>query len=332
MIMAMKFLSKLLLGMAQIMPKSAPRVAKQIIHLSIDHGMSPASPLGFAHFGSFAAKLGDISGGYNYGKLARSLLNKLGFRENGEVICLGTHVASYIEPLQSTLEYYDEGYAAAMAAGDILQAALNMYSGYNSFFFAGVKLQTTREKGDEVIKFMRERKIGIFLMMTQCVHNSVLRLVGEDEERKRNSPEEEKILATNNSARTTHSFQKLYISFMFRLYDETKDYAEEFLACVANSTWVNLIFAHSFHAFYIGLVSFWVARSSSDCREQWYERGNKSKLALRKWAETCRWNFENKWYLLEAEEAFCNGKYDDAKAYYEKAVTSAKEHKVRWHD
>ena len=75
-------------------------------------------------------------------------------------------------------------------------------------------------------------------------------------------------------------------------------------------------------------MSYWVARNSSD-REQWYERGNKSKLALKKWAETCSWNFENEWYLLEAEEAFCNGNVDDAKAYYEKAVTSAKDHKVR---
>ena len=76
-------------------------------------------------------------------------------------------------------------------------------------------------------------------------------------------------------------------------------------------------------------MSFWVARNSRDDENQWYERGNESKLALRKWAETCQWNFEHKWYLLEAEEAFCNGRFDDAKLYYEKAVTSAKDHKVR---
>eukprot|EP00986_Skeletonema_menzelii_P005634 scaffold2092_cov165-Skeletonema_menzelii.AAC.2 len=43
--------------------------------------------------------------------------------------------------------------------------------------------------------------------------------------------------------------------------------------------------------------------------------------------ETSRWTFENKWYLLEAEEAFCNGSFVDAKFYYEKAVASAKTHK-----
>ena len=142
------------------------------------------------------------------------------------------------------------------------------------------------------------------------------------------SAEKEKILATNNNAKAANYTQKLYISYMFRLYDDTKYYAEEFLACVASSTWANLVFAHSFRAFYIGLTSYWVARNSGDA-EKWYERGNESKLALRKWAETCQWTFENKWYLLEAEEAFCNGNFDDAKDYYEKAVASAKEHKVR---
>ena len=330
MIMAMKFLSKLMVGMGQIMPQSAPHVAQQIIQLSLSHGMSPASPLGFVHFGSYTAKLGDISGGFNYVKLARSLLDKLGSRENvGEVICIHTQVALFVEPLQATLGYHDERYAAAMAAGDINQAALNMFAVYTCSPFAGVKLETTREKGDEVIKFMQERKMLTFLIPTQCMQNSVLKLIGIFEEPKRHSAEEEKILATNNDAKTTHCGQTMYISFMFRLYDETKDFTEKILACIANTNWANLIFTHSFRAFYIGLASYWVARSSRGERDQWYERGNKSKLALKKWAETCQWNFENKWYLLEAEEAFCNGRYDDTKAYYEKAVASAKEHKVR---
>ena len=262
-------------------------------------------------------------------KLARSLLDKLGSRENaGEIICAHAQVISYVEPLQATLEYYDEGFAAAMAAGDIIQAIVNLFLGYTSFFYAGVKLETTREKGDEVIKFMQERKMLTFLIPTQCMQNSVLKLIGIYEEPKRHSAEEEKILATNNDAKTTHCGQTMYISFMFRLYDETEACAEKFLDCFVRSTWANLIFVHSFRSFYIGLASFWIARSSSDT-EQWYEIGNKSKLALRKWAETCRWNFEHKWYLLEAEEAFCDGRYDDAKAYYMKAVTSAKDHKVR---
>jgi len=182
MIMAMKFLGKLELGMTQIMPKTAPYVAQQIIQLSLDHGMSPVSPIGFVHFGSHMAKLGDISGGYHYVKLAISLLDKVGSRESaGEVICIGTQVRLYVEPVQAALHYYDEGYAAAMASGDIIQAAANLIFGCASSSFAGVNLQTEREKYAEAIKFMKERNMVIFTVQIQHVQHSIFKLIGTDE-------------------------------------------------------------------------------------------------------------------------------------------------------
>jgi hypothetical protein len=101
-----------------------------------------------------------------------------------------------------------------------------------------------------------------------------------------------------------------------------------YLACIS-STWANLFFHHAFHSFYVGLISFWLERKSTE-GQHWYQRGNNSKFALRRWAESSQWTFENKWYLLEAEDAYCNNNFDAAKAYYDKAISSAKDHKVRW--
>eukprot|EP00985_Skeletonema_marinoi_P033668 scaffold41844_cov153-Skeletonema_marinoi.AAC.1 len=79
---------------------------------------------------------------------------------------------------------------------------------------------------------------------------------------------------------------------MFRSYDDSKHYAEKHLACIDN-TWANLFHHHAVHAFYIGLISFWVARKLKD-GQQWHERGKRSKLALKKWAESSQWTFQNK--------------------------------------
>ncbi|KAK1739316.1 putative AAA ATPase [Skeletonema marinoi] len=326
MIMAMKFLGKMETGMTQIMPKSAPHVMQRIIQLSLSHGMSPVSPIGFVHLGSYIAKLGDINEGYHYVKLARSLVDNVGSRESaGEVICFGTPVRAYAEPLQATFEYHDEGYAAALASGDIIQAALNISLKILNMFFAGVNLQTTREKCAEAVNFLDERKMVIFMMNQQCLQKFVLKLIGTDEMPKYTSAEEENILATNNSVRTSNYFQGAFTSFMFRSYDDSKHYAEKYLDCIGN-TWANLLLQHAFHAIYIGLISFWVARKSGD-GQQWHERGKRSKLALKKWAESSQWTFENKWYLLEAEELYCNNDFDAAKTYYEKAIAAAKSHK-----
>jgi histidine kinase len=327
-IMAMKFLGKLELGMTQIMPETVPYVAQRIIQLSLDHGMSPVSPIGFVHFGSHMAKLGDINGGYHYVKLALSLLDKVGSRESaGEVISIGTQVRVYVEPLQAALEYHKEGYAAAMASGDIIQAALNNFLSCSCSFFAGANLQIVREKYAEVTNFMKERKMVIYKVHMQHFQRTVFKLTGTDEEPKNDSDEEQSILATNTSVMTTYFFGRAYTSFMFRSYDDTKHYTEKYLACISN-TWANLFLAHAYHAFYIGLISFWLARKSRD-GQQWYKRGNNSKLALKGWAKSSKWNFENKWYLLEAEESYCNNDFEAAKSYYEKAVSSAKDHKVR---
>jgi len=326
MIIAMKFLEKMELGMTQIMPESAPHVMQQIIQISLSYGMSPVSPIGFVHLGSYIAKLGDISEGYRYVKLARSLTDKVGSRESaGEVICFGTQVRAYVEPLQATLEYHYEGHAAAMASGDIMQAATNTICYCANILLAGMNLHTTREKCAESENFMYERKMLIFMVQLQCIQRSVFKLIGTDEKPKNDSAEGENILATNNSVMTSHYFQKAYISFMFRLYDDSKHYTEKYLDCIV-STWANLLLLHAFHAFYIGLVSFWVARKSRE-EQSWYQRGNKSKLALKKWTESSQWSFENKWYLLEAEESFYNNDFDAAKSYYDKAISSAKDHK-----
>ncbi|KAL7434817.1 hypothetical protein ACHAXM_004348 [Skeletonema potamos] len=325
MIMAMKFLGKMEVGMTQIMPNSAPYVMQRIIQLSLYHGMSPVSPTGFVHLGSYMAKLGDISGGYHYVKLARSLLDKVGSRESaGEVICFGTQVAAYVEPVQAALEHHNEGYAAAMASGDINLAALNNMLYCNNSFFAGSKLQTMRGKCAEAIKFMKERKTVIFMLQTQFFQHTVFKLIGTGEEPEHLS-EGNDILVTNNSVRASYYYQRAYTSFMLRSYDDTNENITMYLACIS-STWANLFFHHAFHSFYVGLISFWLERKSTE-GQHWYQRGNNSKFALRRWAESSQWTFENKWYLLEAEDAYCNNNFDAAKAYYDKAISSAKDHK-----
>src|SRR5210317_2540754 len=291
--------------------------------------MSPVSPLGFAYFGSIIAKLGDIRGGYHYVKLALSLLDKVGSRESaGEVICVGTHVRTYLEPLQSVLEYFNDGYTAAMTSGDVSMATANRAQTECTSFFSGANLQTMREKYAKMMEMIEETKQVVILVQTLPVQRSIVRLVGSEEKQKY-VIEEQNIIARNNSALRSYCFQKAYISFIFRSYDDTKIASESYFAC-SETTWANLFFHHAAQSFYIGLISFWVARKSrEELRQQWYQRGNKSKLALKQWAESSRWNFEHKWYLLEAEEAFCNSEFESAKFFDEKAISSATDHKVR---
>ncbi len=326
MIMVMKFLGKLEFGMTLIMPKSVPFVASKIIQLSLAYGMSPVSPIGFTYYGSYLAKQWNINEGYYFVKLALSLLDKVGSRENaGEVILICTQVKLYVEPLQAALEYHHEGYTAAMVSGDSSLAVINLFSYDTSNFYAGTNLQKMHKMYTSSIQFSEQRKQLIFMVQSQLVQRTVSKLIGTVKEPKY-SPERQDILASNCSVVRSHHYQKAYVSFIFRSYDDTVENIEKFIA-LQDTTWGNLFIAHAVHCFYTGLISFWVARKSKE--QKWARRGNYSKSALRKWADSSQWTFQNKWYLLEAEESFCSNDFETAKAYYKKAVTSAKQHKVR---
>jgi len=105
---------------------SQPIITLKMVNLSISHGMSHDSPVGFAYYGVLLALYGDIREGYHYVKIARQLLGRIGSKEvEGEVIALCTQVMCFVEPLQAVIDYHLEGFTASMAVGDVHNAMYN---------------------------------------------------------------------------------------------------------------------------------------------------------------------------------------------------------------
>jgi hypothetical protein len=139
-IMVLKFLAKLESSIQQVNPALLPFVTIKIVEITMEHGLSPMSAIGFAYFGGMIAELGDIRCGYRYTKLAKALLDKHHCNEiAGEVLLQSVEILSYMEPLQSTNEYRIQAQAIALAAGDVHWACMNkvmlactlMWSGAN---------------------------------------------------------------------------------------------------------------------------------------------------------------------------------------------------------
>lgn len=87
-----------------------------------------------------------------------------------------------------------------------------------------------------------------------------------------------------------------------------------------------LYFGDSAQALIIGLVAFQVYRETGDA--MWLERGRKCKSDMKLWAEHgSLWNFQHKLMLLEAEDHYSNGNFDNAELSYKNAISSARSHK-----
>ncbi|KAL7484284.1 hypothetical protein ACHAW6_009928, partial [Cyclotella cf. meneghiniana] len=87
-----------------------------------------------------------------------------------------------------------------------------------------------------------------------------------------------------------------------------------------------LLTGHAVHAFFGGLASWRIYRETHN--PLWAQRGAEFKERMRRWKDQgSSWNFENKSFLLEAEELYSNGNVEEATVLYEHAISSAREHK-----
>ena len=145
-IMVLKFLAKLGSSLQQVNPTLLPFVTIKIVELTIEHGLSQTSAIGFAYFGGMIAELGDIRGGYRYTKLAKAMFDKIHCNEiAGEVILQSIEVLSYIEPLQTTIEQRIQVQALAMATGDIYCACINKLMISGTLMWSGANLAEVKE-------------------------------------------------------------------------------------------------------------------------------------------------------------------------------------------
>ena len=145
-VMAMKFLAELGNALQQVNPDLQPFVTITMVQLTIEHGLSPMSSVGFAYFGGMVGALGDIRGGYRYTKLAKLLLDKTQSNEvAGSVICITTEVLSYVQPQQTAIEYRLQGERIALAAGDVHWACMNKLMYTASLPWCGAKLSAAKK-------------------------------------------------------------------------------------------------------------------------------------------------------------------------------------------
>ena len=329
-IMAMHFLARLMLSLQISRPATVPVVTLNMIQLSIEHGMSPVSPIALTYFGQHIATCGDIEEGCRYVNIARKLLDRIGSKEfAGDVIAMGSQLLHFVNPIQLTLEFHNEGYTIAMAAGDVQGAMLNRTLYFPMAFWVSTKLIVCKEHYSRTIRLLEQHGHFNFLAHMIQLEKNIQLLMGindgQDEKPWSNATmaQVEEILknASLHTSSTVNS-QKMFIHFMFREYEDMEVFAEQFFV-VQFRYWI-MYFPYTIHTFYGGLVAFWVYRQTND--PTWAERGHNAKVAMEKWAESSQHNFQHKVYLLEAEEAFCNNDTESAQSLYEKAVSTAREH------
>lgn len=323
-IIAMKVLSRLKITLVVSRPDFSPVVTLQMVELSLKHGMSPMSAIGFVYLGSMLASLGHMREGSRFVKLALKIVQRFGAKElAGEVMAISTQTAAYVEPMQSSIEFHMVGHKSSQEVGDIRSASLNFLLYCGSLFWSGAHLNRVKVRYEEACRFM-ERHNTLSMMQTEG-RWKVNKLINGYE-----SGIDIPVVTSkhcvddkNVYAKKYFHFQNMYISYIYRDFGKMKSAAEKFIESKFQG-WTILVVPGA-QAFIFGLVSFWIFRQTNDTH--WLAKGTDSKDLIQKWEETSEWNFFHKRNLLEAEEHFCLKNYDKARLCYNVAISASKEHK-----
>ena len=133
-------------------------------------------------------------------------------------------------------------------------------------------------------------------------------------------------------------FARLYLAYLFRRHDVALEMASNVKEHLAGS-----IFYYTLdlllEKFYLGLAAYSIVRrgdvdgSDGSAKEgvnseKWRVIGDELTMEMKDLSENdSKWNFEQKYFLLEAERAFTDGDVEAAATAYDKAIETAKEHR-----
>eukprot|EP00956_Cyclotella_meneghiniana_P030448 scaffold76682_cov82-Cyclotella_meneghiniana.AAC.8 len=183
MLMVMRYLSRIQVIAYHTKPLINPLVILKMLQITVSYGLSPAAPPAFTNFGSYLAKLGDLSAGYKYALLGKALLDKLGANESrGEVSFMLSEIQMYCQPAQASNQMRIQSESSLLSHGDIYFACIIRLQHCNDAVWVGTNLSLVSELFYKARVFFEQQDHKIGLAFNLITHHVVLTISGKDNE------------------------------------------------------------------------------------------------------------------------------------------------------
>ncbi|MCP4135241.1 MAG: AAA family ATPase [bacterium] len=324
---AMRILSGIGSSVYIAAPELFPLAVFTTIRLSVKYGNSIYSPYFYAAFGLVnCAVIGDINTGYEYGKLALDLVEKLQVKETRARVWVIVYffINHWKRALRDSVKVLLEAYKTGLETGDLEFAAFsaNMYS--LNLFFPGIDLAVVEKEMKKYTEMIEKINQGTILNYQRILYQAVLNLRGKSLNPYSligSSYDETKMLAVHQKANDRTAifimyYYLLYLNFLFERNEEALNSAE--LGRVHLDTQISQAGIPIFH-FYDSLARLALKKDLTTVR--------KNQVKMKKWAFHAPANHSHKYHLVEAEIARVLGQDLKAEKHYDLAVTLARKNK-----
>jgi len=306
------------------------------VRLAVKHGNAPTTARSYAAYGIvLSGAMNEIEMGYEFGQLAVNLMEKLGAAEikpvilylfNGLIVHWQKHIDQTLEPLL-------QGYQSGLETGHLYFTALCAYQYLQHNYWIGqelLELSQKMEKYNQNIARLRQQRV---LNPSQMYHQTVLNLQG-----KNSNPcllagsayNEEEMLPHHRAAGDSFGLATLYINklvlnYLFGNYQqalENADLAQKHLSGALGQV------ASVIYYLYDSLTRLALYdQLDPAAKETTLQRVNSNCQKLKQWAHHAPMNYQNKYFLIEAELARVLDKGSEARDYYDQAIALAHEHR-----
>ncbi|OYD91788.1 histidine kinase [Nostoc sp. 'Peltigera membranacea cyanobiont' 213] len=333
---AMQLLGILFPPAIQGMPELLPLLSATMVKLSLQFGNAPISMVGYAIHGMvLCAFFGEVETGYEFGKLALSLLERLNdrTRKSFTLNLFGAFIQHRQEALRAAIPMLKDGYIAGVETGDFLNAGYNMVASMNSSLFAGVDLDILASElaaYNSALTQMKQDSAHIHLNITGQVVQHLRETVSQADCLIGTAYNETLMLPKHRQDNELTPIAivyiyKLMLAYYFGNYHAGLDYitqVKSYLTAVSG-----LVFIPIFH-FYAALTHLALILDQPESEQaEMLAVAITHQTTLHKWAQNAPMNYLHKWHIVEAEKQRVLGNKAEALEHYDRAISLAKENR-----
>jgi len=319
---------------ARFSDQNLPRLlAGRMANLSLEHGNSDATSLGYVWVGQLLTRFGEFDAGFRFGKLGLNLVDEHGLdRFKARVyLVFGHSISPWNSQLRTGVEWLRRAFDAGEQTGDLTFAAYARNSLITLRLAAGDTLGDLQREGDSALAFVRKSGFGLVAdMMTGSLRliRTLRGLTAEfgwfDDGEFDEGRFELHLEAGPRSAIAAcwYWIRKLQARFHAGEWIAAADAASkaEQLLWTSQSN-----FEEAEYHFYGALAraaQFGAASAEDRPRHLLGLLAHHRQLA--RWAENCPENFESRSALVGAEIARIEDRQLDAERLYEQAIRSSR--------
>ena len=303
------------------------------VNLSVNYGNAVWSSVFYAGYGFvLCGVVQDFELGYEFGKLALGLAERLNTRGNARTLMFANvHIMHWKVHLRNTIPMLADAYQSGVKTGDFETAGYTAYYVCYYSFFAGEELtqleQKTATYSKSVDQIRRESPSNWLAILRQTILN--LQDRPEDSSRLLSRlHHEEQALSHAIAVKDGTAIQILYLHKVMLCYLFGEHHQAEQTAILARQHFeeVTAITVLPIFCFYYSLALLSLSPDASNSqRAAWLNCVNTNQEKMQKWAEHAPMNYLHKFYLVEAEKARVSGQFLEAEESYERAIAGAAE-------